>query len=79
MGPVSLHCCCGTSALDQLGNSFAQLRAFFLPVRHAIQLDTHAVGAFRSNRVVKPDALDETTITAIARIRYNHVKKWTVL
>lgn len=66
MGSDWLCFCCGTSALDQLGNGIAQLRAFFLPESHTIQLKAHAFRTFLSNRVIKTNALDESTITAIA-------------
>jgi hypothetical protein len=79
MGSASLCSGCGTSALDQLGDSVAELRAFFLPVCYAIQLDTHTIGTFWRYRIVKADALDKTPIAAIARIRYHHIKEGTVL
>src|SRR5512134_2797526 len=79
MGSCSLCLGCGTSALDQLGDSVAHLRTLFLPERHAIQLDAHAFRAFLRHRVVKTNALDEPAITAIARIRYNYIEKRTIL
>lgn len=79
MEPASLGDSCGTGALDQLGNGIAQLRALALPVSNAFQLQTQRFLTFRYQRIVEADALDETAIATIARIRYHHIKKRTIL
>ena len=79
MEPVSLGGSCGTGALDQLGNGVAQLRALALPMAYAFQLQTQRFLTFRYERIVEADAFDETTIATIARIRYHHIEKRTIL
>jgi hypothetical protein len=70
---------CGTGALDQLGNGVAQLSTLALPMSHTLQLQTQCFLAFRYQRVVETDALDETAIAAVARIRYHYIEKRTIL
>jgi hypothetical protein len=55
------------------------LRTFFLPECHAIQLDAHTLRAFRGDWIIKTNTLNEPAITAIARIRYNHIEEWAIL
>jgi hypothetical protein len=48
------------------------------PVGQAVLLDAQAFFATFGNRVVKPDALDETAIAADAFVSHNNIEKWTV-
>jgi hypothetical protein len=77
--PDSLGGSCGTGTLDQLGNGVAQLRALALPMTYAFQLQTQRFLTFRNQRIVEADALDKTAIATIARIRYHHIEKRTIL
>jgi hypothetical protein len=72
----------GSSAsalLDQALNGWGRLCANANPVGQAVLHDAQAFFATFGNRVVKPNALDETAIAANALVCYNDVKKWTVL
>jgi hypothetical protein len=79
MEPGSSDWGCGTGALDQLGNGVAQLRALALPMTYTFQFQTQRFLTFRYQRIVEADTLDETAIATIARIRYHHIVKRTIL
>ena len=46
---------------------------------YAFQLQTQGFLSFRNQRVIEADALDKTAIATIARIRYHHIEKRTIL
>jgi hypothetical protein len=79
MESVSLGGSCGTSAFDQLGYGVAQLRTLALPMANAFQLQAQRFLAFSNKRIVEADAFDESAIATIARIRYHHIVKRTIL
>ena len=66
------------ATLDQFLHGVGNLRALALPVAHTVQADAQLIGAFRDERVVKTDALDEAAVAAIARIGNHDVVKRAV-
>src|SRR5512146_23288 len=79
MGLASSGLGCCTGFFDQTAYGLAQLRTALLPMRHAIQLNAQAFGAFSCQRVVEADTLDEATITTVAGIRHHHVVERAIL
>jgi len=68
-----------TRGLHQTLNGRRELRAHALPVGQAILLDAECFSSAGGHRIVKTDTLDETTITAIARVGCNDVIKRALL
>jgi hypothetical protein len=69
----------GRKVLNQTSYSRRQLRANASPVLHAIKRDAQTLFVCISHGVIKPYALNETTIAAITGIGRNEVVKRTFL
>jgi hypothetical protein len=64
-----------SSTLDQFGHAIGKLRAVALPESDALAVEAQTFSAFLGQRIVKPDALNETAIATIARISHHYVVK----
>jgi len=77
-----LYACRGVRCpgpLDQSRDRIRQLRALMLPVLDAFQRKTQRFFALAGDRVVKTDALDETTVATVARIGDDDIEERPLL